>query len=234
MRKFSLAQGRETYDAPRGLSSETGQTERGKWNREGRQAARRRPGGFTDRSAEATVPARERGPSTGNRQGRGEDPGDVLPDRPALRPPEPAPLRRHRRRVEKRGGPPPRRRAPARCILDLCSGTGDLALAVAKRSGGRARVVAADFTFEMLALGQEKFRRRGAPIPEAGADGLRLPFPDADVRRRHRRLRREELRGPRPRAPRALPGPEARRAARRPRVHAGADRARSPRSSAST
>ncbi len=62
--------------------------------------------------------------------------------------------------------------------LDLCSGTGDLALAVAKRSGGRARVVAADFTFEMLAIGQEKFRRRGAPIPEAGADGLRLPFPD--------------------------------------------------------
>jgi demethylmenaquinone methyltransferase/2-methoxy-6-polyprenyl-1,4-benzoquinol methylase len=64
-------------------------------------------------------------------------------------------------------------------ILDLCSGTGDLALAVARRSGGRARVVAADFTFEMLVLGKEKFRRRGAPIPEAGADGLRLPFPDA-------------------------------------------------------
>ena len=62
--------------------------------------------------------------------------------------------------------------------LDLCSGTGDLALAVAKRSGGRARVVAADFTYEMLAIGQRKFRRRGAPIPEAGADGLRLPFPD--------------------------------------------------------
>jgi demethylmenaquinone methyltransferase/2-methoxy-6-polyprenyl-1,4-benzoquinol methylase len=30
----------------------------------------------------------------------------------------------------------------------------------------------------MLALGKEKFRRHGAPIPEAGADGLRLPFPD--------------------------------------------------------
>lgn len=68
---------------------------------------------------------------------------------------------------------------PGEVHLDLCSGTGDLALAVAKRSGGRARVVAADFTFEMLAIGQEKFRRRGVPIPEAGADGLRLPFPDA-------------------------------------------------------
>ena len=62
--------------------------------------------------------------------------------------------------------------------LDLCSGTGDLALAVERRSGGRARVVAADFTFEMLAIGRDKFRRRGARIPEAGADGLRLPFPD--------------------------------------------------------
>jgi demethylmenaquinone methyltransferase/2-methoxy-6-polyprenyl-1,4-benzoquinol methylase len=67
---------------------------------------------------------------------------------------------------------------PGEVHLDLCSGTGDLALAVAKRSGGHARVVAADFTFEMLAIGQEKFRRRGAPIPEAGADGLRLPFRD--------------------------------------------------------
>lgn len=64
-------------------------------------------------------------------------------------------------------------------VLDLCSGTGDLALALARRSRGRARVVAADFTFEMLVLGKEKFRRRGAAIPEAGADGLRLPFPDA-------------------------------------------------------
>ncbi|MBI5442266.1 MAG: class I SAM-dependent methyltransferase [Deltaproteobacteria bacterium] len=66
---------------------------------------------------------------------------------------------------------------PGEVHLDLCSGTGDLALAVARRSGGRARVVAADFTFEMLAIGREKFRRRGMPIPEAAADGLRLPFP---------------------------------------------------------
>lgn len=59
-------------------------------------------------------------------------------------------------------------------VLDLCSGTGDLALEIQRRSG--ARVVAADFTFEMLALGQAKIRARGAPVPEATADGLRLPF----------------------------------------------------------
>ncbi|HYN44096.1 MAG TPA: bifunctional demethylmenaquinone methyltransferase/2-methoxy-6-polyprenyl-1,4-benzoquinol methylase UbiE [Thermoanaerobaculia bacterium] len=67
---------------------------------------------------------------------------------------------------------------PGDVHLDLCSGTGDLALAVSNRSGTRAQVVAADFTFEMLAIGQQKFRRRGAHIPQAGADGLRLPFPD--------------------------------------------------------
>lgn len=65
---------------------------------------------------------------------------------------------------------------PGEAILDLCSGTGDLALEVLRRSGGRTRVLAADFTFEMLALGRRKFRQAAAPIPEAGADGLRLPF----------------------------------------------------------
>ena len=68
--------------------------------------------------------------------------------------------------------------APGERVLDLCSGTGDLAFSVLRRSRGGATVVAADFTFEMLVLGKEKFRRRGAPIAEAAADGLRLPFPD--------------------------------------------------------
>lgn len=60
-------------------------------------------------------------------------------------------------------------------ILDLCSGTGDLALAVVPGGEG-TRVVAADFTFEMLAIGRSKFRRVGRAIPEVAADGLRLPF----------------------------------------------------------
>lgn len=61
-------------------------------------------------------------------------------------------------------------------VLDLCSGTGDLALEIRHLSPA-SRLVAADFTFEMLALGRTKFRLKGAPIPETAADGLRLPFP---------------------------------------------------------
>ena len=65
---------------------------------------------------------------------------------------------------------------PGERVLDLCSGTGDLALELARRSPA-ARVVAADFTFEMLALGRRKIRTAGLRVPEAAADGLRLPFP---------------------------------------------------------
>ena len=61
-------------------------------------------------------------------------------------------------------------------ILDVGSGTGDLALSVLARSAGAARVVAADFTFEMLALSRAKARARGARLAETEADGLALPF----------------------------------------------------------
>ena len=102
------------------------------------------------------------------------------------------------------------------------------------RPAARARVVAADFTFEMLALGKEKFRRRGAAIPEAGADGLRLPFPDGTFDGADRGLRGEELRGPRPRAcvsSTASSGPAgASSSSSSPRSRPG----RSPPSSAST
>jgi demethylmenaquinone methyltransferase/2-methoxy-6-polyprenyl-1,4-benzoquinol methylase len=63
-------------------------------------------------------------------------------------------------------------------VLDLCSGTGDQAMAVGRRG---ARVAAADFCLPMLALSRRKFRRLaasgggGAARPLA-ADALRLPF----------------------------------------------------------
>lgn len=60
-------------------------------------------------------------------------------------------------------------------VLDLCCGTGDQAVALAKRG---ARVAAADFCVPMLAIARRKFGRRDAPRPGAlAADALALPFP---------------------------------------------------------
>jgi len=60
---------------------------------------------------------------------------------------------------------------PGMLAADLCCGTGDLALALAGRG---ARVVAADFSHEMLTRAAAK----GVARP-AEADCLRLPFRDA-------------------------------------------------------
>ncbi len=68
-----------------------------------------------------------------------------------------------------------------RTVVDLCCGTGDLALAFA-RAG--ARVIGVDFTLEMLAAGRAKVRRRGeGRLQLALGDALALPVPDdaADV-----------------------------------------------------
>ena len=62
-------------------------------------------------------------------------------------------------------------------ILDLCCGTGDLAIEIAR--GGRAGlVVGCDFSHPMLVRAGSKLRRRkpGARWALAEADGLRLPF----------------------------------------------------------
>jgi demethylmenaquinone methyltransferase/2-methoxy-6-polyprenyl-1,4-benzoquinol methylase len=64
-------------------------------------------------------------------------------------------------------------------VLDLCAGTGDQAIALARRG---ARVAAADFCVPMLALARRKFGRRaprpGTPRPRPlAADALALPFP---------------------------------------------------------
>lgn len=71
----------------------------------------------------------------------------------------------------------PRGDAP---ILDLCTGTGDLALAYCRAAGERVPVIGADFCHEMLVLGE----RKGERAKESGrlkfieADAQRLPFPD--------------------------------------------------------
>jgi demethylmenaquinone methyltransferase/2-methoxy-6-polyprenyl-1,4-benzoquinol methylase len=63
-------------------------------------------------------------------------------------------------------------------VLDVCTGTGDLALAFAKSTGGQTPVVAADFCPEMLEIGQQKLQRsrqkKGVEFVEADAQSL--PF----------------------------------------------------------
>lgn len=65
-------------------------------------------------------------------------------------------------------------------ILDLCTGTGDLALAYHRASRGQVRVVAADFCHPMLVLGRQKGLRAGAngQVTFVEADAQRLPFAD--------------------------------------------------------
>ena len=71
---------------------------------------------------------------------------------------------------------PPEGSAP---ILDLCTGTGDLALAYHKAAAGRAEIVGADFTHEMLVIARQKGARLGSSAPRfLEADAQRLPFAD--------------------------------------------------------
>jgi demethylmenaquinone methyltransferase/2-methoxy-6-polyprenyl-1,4-benzoquinol methylase len=66
-------------------------------------------------------------------------------------------------------------------ILDVCTGTGDLALAYDRAAHGRAPIVAADFCHEMLAIGHEKALRAGANgrITFIEADAQSLPLASA-------------------------------------------------------
>jgi demethylmenaquinone methyltransferase/2-methoxy-6-polyprenyl-1,4-benzoquinol methylase len=61
--------------------------------------------------------------------------------------------------------------------LDLCAGTFDFALALARRRGFEGMVVGCDFALPMLQRGLPKLR--GAPVRPVCGDGLALPFPDA-------------------------------------------------------
>jgi len=61
-------------------------------------------------------------------------------------------------------------------VLDLASGTGDVALAVSRNRPG-ARVVGCDIALEMLRIGRKKCRR--TMVRFCGGDATRLPFPAA-------------------------------------------------------
>src|SRR5439155_6931477 len=72
---------------------------------------------------------------------------------------------------------PPEGAAP---ILDLCTGTGDLALAYDRAAQGRVAIIGADFCHEMLVRACKKPDHRQASnrVRYAEADAQRLPFPD--------------------------------------------------------
>jgi demethylmenaquinone methyltransferase/2-methoxy-6-polyprenyl-1,4-benzoquinol methylase len=61
-------------------------------------------------------------------------------------------------------------------VLDLCCGTSDLTLTLAKRS--RAPIIGSDFSHPMLTRAREKLLRHPLPPLLAEADALQLPFPD--------------------------------------------------------
>jgi demethylmenaquinone methyltransferase/2-methoxy-6-polyprenyl-1,4-benzoquinol methylase len=67
-------------------------------------------------------------------------------------------------------------------VLDVCTGTADLPLALS-RPGRASAVVGVDFSSEMLRMGMEKVRRasRSVPIALARGDAMRLPLADGSV-----------------------------------------------------
>ncbi|MFM8579389.1 MAG: bifunctional demethylmenaquinone methyltransferase/2-methoxy-6-polyprenyl-1,4-benzoquinol methylase UbiE [Planctomycetaceae bacterium] len=82
------------------------------------------------------------------------------------------------RRSTVRMAPPPSKGA----MLDVCCGTGDLALAYADRASEDLRIVASDFCRPMLDRGEAKAIRRngrGPSIEWVEADAMDLPFSDA-------------------------------------------------------
>lgn len=68
---------------------------------------------------------------------------------------------------------------PGQKALDLCCGTGDLALALAERVGPEGHVTGADFSRPMLELATEKASSGGVGQVEfEWADALHLPYDD--------------------------------------------------------
>jgi demethylmenaquinone methyltransferase/2-methoxy-6-polyprenyl-1,4-benzoquinol methylase len=63
-------------------------------------------------------------------------------------------------------------------VLDVASGSGDLAAAFAKRVGPSGQVWMTDINAEMLAVGRDKLLDAGLFAPLARCDAERLPFPD--------------------------------------------------------
>jgi demethylmenaquinone methyltransferase / 2-methoxy-6-polyprenyl-1,4-benzoquinol methylase len=64
-------------------------------------------------------------------------------------------------------------------VLDIAGGTGDLALAFAKKVGVTGRVVHTDINEAMLRTGRDRLLDAGVSLPTLVCDAERLPFPEA-------------------------------------------------------
>jgi demethylmenaquinone methyltransferase/2-methoxy-6-polyprenyl-1,4-benzoquinol methylase len=72
---------------------------------------------------------------------------------------------------------------PGDRVLDVCTGTADLAIELARRVGPSGSVVGTDFCEEMVRLGVPKTGDAAcAPVALGVADTLRLPFKDGSFR----------------------------------------------------
>ncbi|HEV7807297.1 MAG TPA: bifunctional demethylmenaquinone methyltransferase/2-methoxy-6-polyprenyl-1,4-benzoquinol methylase UbiE [Solirubrobacteraceae bacterium] len=69
---------------------------------------------------------------------------------------------------------------PGDRVLDVATGTGDLALELAARVGPQGAVVGSDFSEAMLALARRKAPDAGAPITFEWANAMALPYADGE------------------------------------------------------
>ena len=67
---------------------------------------------------------------------------------------------------------------PGQRVLDIAGGTGDLALAFAKKVGATGQVVHTDINEAMLRTGRDRLLDAGVILPTVVCDAERLPFPD--------------------------------------------------------
>jgi demethylmenaquinone methyltransferase / 2-methoxy-6-polyprenyl-1,4-benzoquinol methylase len=63
-------------------------------------------------------------------------------------------------------------------VLDIAGGTGDLAMAFAKKVGATGQVVHTDINEAMLRTGRDRLLDAGVSLPTMVCDAEKLPFPD--------------------------------------------------------
>ena len=68
---------------------------------------------------------------------------------------------------------------PGQRVLDIAGGTGDLALAFARKVGPTGQVVHTDINEAMLRTGRDRLLDAGVILPTTVCDAEKLPFPDS-------------------------------------------------------